>query len=94
MTIRKGETAILQTSLDDEFVQAIRAPDTVVTIRYEIHENIAKRFGLWSGALELRETSGSLRKKLGSKQGAFRLTALRWRFSRQLMPVVRWEKMI
>ena len=35
----------------------------MVTIQYAIAKDIAQKFGLWSGKLELRETSGSLRKK-------------------------------
>lgn len=61
--INKGETASLHVTLDDELIAAIRKPNTIVTIQYQVAEDIAQRFGLWTGKLELCETSSSLRNK-------------------------------
>jgi hypothetical protein len=61
VTLRKGETAESRIRLDSDFVVAIqKTPDGVVSIRYTIGERIAKRYALWHGTIEVKETGRSL----------------------------------
>lgn len=65
VTLRKGESATIKSvELDSEFLEVIRHnPDVVIPIRYEIGEDIAERYGLWHGILEINESVKSLLNK-------------------------------
>ena len=56
VTLRKDETASLSIELDQELVEVLCNPETEVTVEYSIGKDIADRFGLWHGKLELQET--------------------------------------
>lgn len=60
VTLRKGETATTGLKLNAELMEVMNGPDRVIPIRYSIGEELAKRFGLWHGTLELEATVDSL----------------------------------
>ena len=61
VTLRKAETAALGTKLDAEFMEIIiQNPDYVIPIKYTIDDEIAERFGLWHGTLEIQAKAKSL----------------------------------
>jgi hypothetical protein len=65
VTLHKGETATLSgIALEKKLVAAMReTPDVVIPIGYTITEKIARRYGLWHGTLEVKETARSLLSK-------------------------------
>ena len=63
VTLFKDETATLVKKLDARFMDAIRNPDTMVRLRYSIRPSIAKRFGLWEGTIEAKETARAMMSK-------------------------------
>ena len=63
VTLMKDETASMHLPLDLELSKALREPNAEFSIKYEIHKDIAERFGLWQGRLEHKESVASLQKR-------------------------------
>jgi hypothetical protein len=63
VTLMKDDTASILLPLDLELSKALREPNAELSIKYEIHKDIAERFGLWQGKLEHKESVASLQKR-------------------------------
>lgn len=65
VTLRKGESATVKgVKLDFEFMEVIRNdPERIIPIQYIIKNDVAERFGLWHGTLEIKESAKSLLNK-------------------------------
>lgn len=68
VTLRKNETAQINVMLKEEYKEALARPENKVFISYEIRKEVAERFGLWKGRLELDTTVGKLRQETANKR--------------------------
>lgn len=67
VTLRQDETAQMTVALDEAYQQSLARPDAKVSVIYEIREDIAERFALWQGKIELKTTVGELRQHTANK---------------------------
>jgi len=64
VTLQKDETATMSIALNGkEWIAARETGKQTITLTYIVGAEIAKRFGLWEGSLELRDSLDSLRTK-------------------------------